>query len=141
MRQLLSLIDLLLLDTKMLNTIKHFSKILFLIRKSPYGTSHIKEAIDAILAALTLDITVTVIFIDDGVWQLKSQQQSAALQEKNFTATFKALPEFGNITLYVESESLIRHDLVITDLFLPIKEINRNTLNQLFSEQDLLLTF
>ncbi len=116
------------------------TKISFLIRKGPYGTSEIKEAMDVILTALTLDMHVTVVFIDDGVWQLKSGQNSAAVQEKNYTSTFKALSEFGDVKIYGESESLIERDLVIDDLILPVHELNRNAIAQLLSEQDLLFT-
>jgi tRNA 2-thiouridine synthesizing protein C len=124
-----------------MSTIKAASKILFLIRTSPYGTSHIKESIDAILAAFTLDMSISVVFLDDGVWQLKSDQQPQMLAEKNYTATFKALPQYGDINIYVESESLTERSLTVNDLFIAIKELNRNAVAQLATQHDILLSF
>ncbi len=124
-----------------MSTIKATSKILFLIRKNPYGTSHIKESIDAILAALTLDMVVSVVFLDDGVWQLKSGQQPQLLAEKNYTATFKALPQYGDINIYIESESLTERSLSVNDLIIAIKELKRNAVTQLSKQHDIILSF
>jgi tRNA 2-thiouridine synthesizing protein C len=124
-----------------MSTIKTASKILFLIRKGPYGTAHIKESIDAILAALTLDMIVSVVFLDDGVWQLKSEQQPQMLAEKNYTATFKALPQYGDINIYVESESLTERSLSVNDLIIAIKELKRNGVAQFSKQHDIILSF
>lgn len=117
------------------------TKIIFLIRTSPYTTSRIKEAMDVILTALTLDMHTSIIFLDDGIWQLKSKQNSATIQEKNYTATFKALHEFGEVNIYVENESLIERELTTSNLFMPVKQLDRKSVTQLLSEQDILLTF
>lgn len=117
------------------------TKVLFLIRKSPYGSSHIKEALDAILAALTLDMSVAVIFLDDGVWQLKSNQDPHTLMEKNYTATFKALPKYGEVNIFVERESLKARSLSVSDLFISAKEIDCNNVAQLSTQHDILLSF
>lgn len=130
-------IDLLLLVINMTQN----SKVLFLIRKSPYGTSHIKEALDAILAALTLDMSVSVIFLDDGVWQLKSNQDPHTLMEKNYTATFKALPKYGDVNIFVERDSLTERSLSINDLFITAKEIDSKNVAQILEQHDILLSF
>ncbi len=134
-------IDLLRLVINMTNNKSTVAKILFLIRKSPYGSSHIKEALDAILAALTLDMHVSVVFLDEGVWQLKTEQKPQAIQEKNYTAAFKALPQYGEVNLFVERESLIERSLSLNDLILSANEVNQKSIMQLIAQQDILLSF
>jgi tRNA 2-thiouridine synthesizing protein C len=125
----------------MTNNKSPVAKILFLIRKSPYGTSHNKEALDAILAALTLDMHVSVVFLDEGVWQLKSEQKPQAIQEKNYTATFKVMPQYGDVNIYIESESLTERSLSVNDLIINPYEVNRKSITQLIAQQDILLSF
>lgn len=111
------------------------------MRHSPYGSSSNKEAIEAILAALTLDMHVSVVFLDDGVWQLKSDQYPAAIAEKNYTAMLKLLPEYGTVQLFVAKDSLIEHALKRKDLFIAVEELNQSEIAHLLAHQDILLNF
>lgn len=141
MPQRLKPIDLFRLVLNMTNDKTKESKILFLIRKSPYGSSHIKEALDAILAALILDMNVSIVFLDDGVWHLKSDQKPQAIQEKNYTVTFKVLPQYGEINIYVEKESLTERSLSVNDLLITAEELNRKAIAKLSTQYDVLLSF
>ena len=121
--------------------IKMTKKILCVIRSSPYGNSHAQEALDIILSALTLDQTVSVAFIDDGVWQLKAQQHPQLLQQKPYTSIFKALPLYGIANLYVEQDSLTERQLQCDDLLMPVNMVSRSELAQLLTEQNILFSF
>lgn len=116
-------------------------KMLCVIRSGPYGNSHAQEAIDIILTALTLDQAVSVAFMDDGVWQLKADQNTKTLQLKPYTATFKALPLYGIANLYVERESLTERQLQYDDLLMPVTSVSRSELAQILSEQNILFSF
>ena len=116
-------------------------KMLCMIRSSPYGNSHAQEALDVIITALTLDQTVSLAFVDDGVWQLKTQQDTQMLQLKPYTAIFKALPLYDIANIYVEQESLSERQLNSEDLLMPVATVSRSDMAKLLTEQDILFSF
>ena len=54
-------------------------KILIHCRKPPYGNSLAREAIDIALATAAFDQALTLLFSEDGVFQLLDQQNSQAI--------------------------------------------------------------
>lgn len=116
-------------------------KIIYLMRTSPYGNSHANEAIDLIIAAATVDQIVSVIFLDDGVWQLKNQQNPQLLQVKSYTTSFKMLSLYGDVKIMVEEESLIERHLHTQDLLIPVILVYRNAIKELIAQQDIVFNF
>ena len=55
-------------------------------------------------------------FIDDGVYQLKKNQDSSATGIKNFSPAYRALGDYDVTRLYVERESLESRGLSEQDL-------------------------
>ena len=49
-------------------------RLLFLLRQAPYAGSNALEALEAALVAGVFDQNVSVLFKDDGVWQLAKDQ-------------------------------------------------------------------
>jgi len=116
-------------------------KILFIQRRPPYGTGFAKEALDAILMTSAFEQEISLIFCDDGVWQLKSQQDTKSLNIKNFSLTFKALDLYDIKNIYVEQKALEERGLSSEDLLIPVKVISTEGLRQLLQQQDLILSF
>lgn len=80
--------------------------ILAICTHPPYGSSLAREGLDAILAAGVYEQNLSVLFTDDGVFQLLADQHSDTIQQKNISQALAALPLFGIEELYVETESL-----------------------------------
>lgn len=116
-------------------------KILILNRRAPYGTSHAREALDMALAAAAFGQEVSVVFVDDGVFQLKKQQDPAELSMKNFSLTFQALELYDIRAIYVEQESLQKRDMSAEDLLLPVTRVDSATLAQWITEHDIIMSF
>jgi tRNA 2-thiouridine synthesizing protein C len=116
-------------------------KILFLQRRSPYGTAFAKEALDAILMASAFDQSVSLAFTDDGVWQLKKQQEPHELGFKNFSLTFKALELYDIKQIYVEQSALEQRGLTIADLMITVTVLPTAQFSQLLQQQEVILSF
>jgi tRNA 2-thiouridine synthesizing protein C len=116
-------------------------KISIVQRRPPYGTSFAKEALDVVLMASAFEQEISMIFLDDAVWQLKSNQDTNVIGLKNFSATFKALELYEVKKIFVELESLQQRGVQETDLLLPVTVLSSSDLSQLLQQQDLILSF
>ncbi len=131
----------------MKDPLKFKKKIMFVSRRAPYGTGYGLEMLEAILAGSALEQHVSVAFIDDGVYQLMSDQDPADLELKQYTKTFKALPDFDIVELYVEHESLQARGLDSGDLMQIVdeskcslvKQITSQSLSALMDQQDVIV--
>lgn len=116
-------------------------KILFINRASPTETMRAQEALDALLMASAFNQEVNVLFMDDGILQLKSEQDATLSPQKNFTKTFKALSLYDIKNVYVDATSLKNHDLTENDLMTPVTLLNSVQIGKLIQQQDTVLTF
>lgn len=90
-------------------------RFLFVNRKAPYGTVYALEALETVLISAAFDQDVSVVFADDGVFQLKKGQDTPGIGMKNFSPTFRALDGYDVEKLYVEKESLEARGLTEDD--------------------------
>ena len=81
-------------------------KFMFVNRTAPYGTVYALESLEVVLITAAFDQDVSLVFIDDGVWQLKKGQQTKGIETKNFSPTYRALEDYDVEKLYVEREAL-----------------------------------
>lgn len=114
-------------------------KILFINSHSPYENFIAQEAQDMLLAANAFNHVVSIIFMDDGVLQLKNQHEN--LQLKDFTSAYKALPTYGIENVFVLEESLKTRELTVENLVLPVKLIDTNELPNILQTQDCIINF
>ena len=82
-------------------------KILFINRRGPYGSIYAHEALEVALIGGAFDQRISLALIDDGVFLLRRGQDSRHLGMKQFTATYRALKDFGVHRVYVERESML----------------------------------
>jgi tRNA 2-thiouridine synthesizing protein C len=117
-------------------------KLLFISRHAPYGTSLAKEALDAVLAASAYNQDISLLFMDDGVFQLLNNQETKSIHQKNFAMMLQALSYYDIEQVYVHQESLQARHLSPNELlFTGIRIMDNNTTAALFAEQDHLLSF
>lgn len=91
-------------------------KFLYVNRRAPYGTVYALESLEVVLIGAAFDQDVSLVFMDDGVFQLKKDQDSEASGMKNFSPTFNALGDYDVNKIYVEKESLEARGLTMDDL-------------------------
>ncbi len=91
-------------------------KFLYVNRKAPHGTVYALESLEVVLIGAAFEQDVSLAFVDDGVYQLMQNQDTAGIGSKNFSPTFKALGDYDVSKIYVEQESLEKRGLSRGDL-------------------------
>jgi tRNA 2-thiouridine synthesizing protein C len=117
-------------------------KLLFVSRHAPYGSSLAKDALDAVLAASAYDQQLSLLFMDDGVFQLLANQSSSAIGQKSFAAILPVLPLYEITSIYVHYESLVKRQITVNELVIPgVQIIDSTAICSLLAQQDQLLSF
>lgn len=81
-------------------------KSLLIITRRPPAHLAAREALDLALAAAAFGVPVGLLFMDDGVLQLRKGQDATLLEQKSLTANLGALEMYG-----VEDVMVCRHSL------------------------------
>ncbi len=100
-----------------------------------------KEGLDAILAASVYEQNLSVLFLDDGVFQLVADQQSAHIQQKSFSSILKAFSLYDIEQVYACASSLRKRGLNVNDLTINVIPLENEQLQQLMYQQETLLCF
>jgi len=116
-------------------------KFMFVNRKAPYGTIYALESLEVVLITAAFDQDVSLIFLDDGVYQLKKGQQTKGIENKNFSPAYRALEGYDIEKLYVEKESLEARGLSEADLLVDVTVLGSKEMGELMSQQDVVLSF
>lgn len=116
-------------------------KFLYVNRRAPHGTVYALESLETVLIGAAFDQDVTVLFIDDGVYQLKKEQNPDGIEFKNFAKAFRALEMYDVEKLFVEKESLTERGLSEDDLLVDVELISRAQTKELIDQQDVVLSF
>ncbi|MEP7182801.1 MAG: sulfurtransferase complex subunit TusC [Betaproteobacteria bacterium] len=116
-------------------------KFMFVNRSAPYGTVYALESLEVVLISAAFDQDVSLVFVEDGVWQLKKGQQTKGIETKNFSPTYRALEGYDVEKLYVERESLAARGLTEADLIVDVNVLSSAELGALMDEQDVVLSF
>lgn len=116
-------------------------KFLYLNRRAPHGTIYAQECLEVILVGAAFDQDVSIVFMDDGVYQILKNQDTSAIGTKNFSKTFRALEMYDVENLYVEKESLQARGLAEEDLNVPVEVLTSEQIGRLIEQQDVILSF
>lgn len=123
-------------------------KVLYVIRSGPYSNAIGVEALDAIMIGASFELDVSVLFLSDGVFQLKKDQKTLVKDQngeapslKQFTKAYRALSDFGVDSLYIQDLSLATRGLSASDLMVPVTIIDSPSVAQLIAEQSRVFTF
>lgn len=122
-------------------TEKEKSKIMFVMRKAPHGSIYAYEGLEAILIMGAFEQEISVVFIDDGVFALKKEQDTKPLGVKEFSKTFAVLEDYDITNIYIDRESLEQRGLSADDLVIPVKVMEAGEIAKIMEEQHVLLPF
>ncbi|RMD70226.1 MAG: sulfurtransferase complex subunit TusC [Gammaproteobacteria bacterium] len=116
-------------------------KFMYLNRRAPYGTIYALEGLEVVLIGAAFEQDVCMVFMDDGVYQLKKGQDTSELEVKNFSPTYKALEMYDVERLYVDRASLEARGLTEDDLVVPVEVLSTEEITELMEQQDVILNF
>ncbi len=91
-------------------------KFLYVNRKAPYGTIYAWESLEVVLIGAAFDQEVSLMFLDDGVFQLTKGQDTTGIGMKNFSPTYRSLGDYEVKNIYVDRNSLESRGLTQDDL-------------------------
>ncbi|MBI2292442.1 MAG: sulfurtransferase complex subunit TusC [Betaproteobacteria bacterium] len=116
-------------------------KFMFVNRKAPYGTVYALEALEVVLISAAFDQDVSMVFIDDGVYELVKGQSTKAIDMKNFSPAYRALEGYDVEKLYVDEASLKARGLTTESLLVPVEVLSSAQLAELMDQQDVVISF
>ncbi|MCK5091061.1 MAG: sulfurtransferase complex subunit TusC [Gammaproteobacteria bacterium] len=126
------------MDDESEGTIKKF---MYINRKAPYGTVYALEALEVVLIAAAFDQDVSMVFCDDGVYQIVKGQHTKFIDVKNFSPTYRALEGYDVEKLYVSKESMDERGLAEDDLLVDVEIVDNAKMADLMEDQDVVLSF
>lgn len=116
-------------------------KFMFVNRKAPYGTIYALESLEVVLITATFDQDVSLLFMDDGIYEIVKGQQTKDIGLKNFSPSYRALEGYDIEKLYVDSASLAQRGLTEADLLVPVQVLDTQQVAELMQQQDVILSF
>ena len=116
-------------------------KFMYVNRRAPHGTIYAQESLEVVLIGAAFEQDVSIVFLDDGVFQIRKDQDTSAIETKNFSKTFRALEMYDVEKLYVEQESLEARGMTVDDLNVEVEVKTSEEIGRLMEEQDVILTF
>lgn len=90
--------------------------ILLVFRHAPYGNALAREGLEAALACGAMGAKTSVLYINEGVWQLLEPQNSGAIDCKNQAAMANALGLYDVDDIWVDEDSLKQRKLNSADI-------------------------
>lgn len=116
-------------------------KFMYVNRRAPYGSIYALESLEVVLIGAAFEQDVSMLFVDDGVYELKKGQDTKDVDMKNFSPTYRALEMYDVEKLYVEKESMDARGLTPDDLVVPVEVLSTAQVADLMDEQDVVFNF
>ena len=130
-------------------------KFMYLNRRAPYGTIYAWESLEVVLIAAAFDQEVSLMFADDGVYQLVKGGDTSDSDMKNFMPTYRTLGDYGVRHMYVDQASLDARGLTTDDLIQVewedweteeevdniVEAVDTETVSKLLAESEVVFSF
>ena len=116
-------------------------KLLYVFDSGPHTISAGAETLEALLVAANFDKKISLLFIQNGVFQLKENQQAVGVETRLYTKIFKALADFDVTDLYVHDLSMLARGLTEQDLVVPVKCVTSEFIGDLIADHHKVFTF
>ena len=115
-------------------------KILFLLRSAPYAGSRAYETLEALLVAAVFDQQVSVLFTDDGVYQLLKEQDPSGIESRSVGAGLKSLSTYDVERVFASAQSLEARGVSMNDIDLPLDTLDADQISALIADQDAVIS-
>ncbi len=116
-------------------------KFMFVNRKAPHGTVYALEGLEVVLISAAFDQDVSMVFTDDGVYELIKGMNTKGIEVKDFSKTYRALEGYDIEKLYVEKTSMEARGLTADDLIVDVTVLDSGEMASLMAEQDVVISF
>lgn len=114
---------------------------LFIFSKGPHSNLDAKEGVDFSLAAAAFGQQVSVLFIEDSIFQLVEDQNPRLISSKNHSSTLEALSLYGVEEIFISQHDLEKRD-ISTQQLMPIgKTVDANTIKSIITKHDFVFNY
>lgn len=113
--------------------------VLHVMRHAPHGTVYTYEGLEMILMMAAFELDLTVVFIGDGVYALKKEQDTGGIGIKGYAKTFGALRDYDVEKLFVDRVSLEQRGLSPDDLVIGAQVLESREIGKLMDAQDVII--
>jgi tRNA 2-thiouridine synthesizing protein C len=118
---------------------ENVKKIMHVLRHAPHGKIYSYEGLEMILIMAAYEQDLSVVFIGDGVYAIKKNQDTAGIGIKGFAKTFMALDGYDVEKLYVDRLSLEERGLSEEDLLVDVEVLDSSAIGALMNGQDVII--
>lgn len=115
-------------------------RFMYVNRRAPHGTIYALECLEVVLITAAFEQFESLVFMDDGVFQLKKNQDTTGIGTKNFSKTYRALDDYDVERVYAEKESLEERGLTAEDLVIPVEILSTAELREIMAQQDVVFS-
>jgi tRNA 2-thiouridine synthesizing protein C len=115
-------------------------KFLVITRQAPFGSARGREALDVVLMASAFS-QVSLLFLGDGIFQLKTSQNGSSLGIKDYSPAFAALEQYEVTNIMVSGPDLEERGMTTADLLIPVTTVDAQAIRQLILANDIILSF
>lgn len=116
-------------------------KLLYVFTQATYSNAAGQEALDAALIGASFEQSCSLLFMHDGVFQLKSNQKVDGTSLKQHSKTFLAVEDFGIENVYVDELSLLARGVAHDELMIKAKSLSSTDISALLEDQFRVFTF
>jgi tRNA 2-thiouridine synthesizing protein C len=117
------------------------NSVAVVMRKAPYGSVYTAEGYRTIVGIAVFELDISVVFVDDGVYDLVRGQDPSKLDMKPLGDGFPALTEFGVTKFFVHDESLAERGLAAKDLVMDVEIVDSARIAQILETAGKVLPF
>ena len=126
-------------------------RFMYVNRKAPYGTIYALEVLEAVLISAAFEQHACIVFVDDGVYQIKKGQNTEAINMKNFSKTYGIIEMEKEDAdkdedmdmewrIIVEKESMEARGLSKDDFVVDVEVIPSDELAAIMAEQEVVIS-
>lgn len=115
-------------------------KIAIINRQSTFNHPTPRESLDLALIFAAFDQQVSVIFVDDGVYQLLDNQQPELLENKDFLATMKVFELYDIERVVVSRDDMACRGVADSALSMDVAPLSNQQIAQLLTTFDHVVT-
>lgn len=111
-------------------------RLLYIAARAPFSNDSAQELLDALLVSAAFGAEVSVLFQDQGVFQLYAGQQGHLLGRKSLDAQLQALPLYDVEQVFVDAHSVHEYGLSPEHFIVPVQILAGSALAELVARAD-----
>jgi tRNA 2-thiouridine synthesizing protein C len=110
-------------------------RILFVISHPPHRGALAFEMLDELLVGAVFEQQVSVLFIDEGVFQLIDSDETSG----GVARGYRALPTYDVNDVFVDAGSLKQRGLAVDSFGIPVRALSRAAVRKLVANHDVVV--